>query len=404
MQADLDLGTSETAWVLTAFALAFAVTTPVFGRVADSVGPRVPFVLGVVLLGIGAAVSSLAGDLPTMLVGRIVQGAGAGAVPVLTSAVLAARFTGQDRATALGRANSVLVVSSSTGPLLGGALGVLVGWRAPFALPLLALLLLPAVLRLAPHGGTGERVDVTGAALVGGSAAALITLVQTAGRPSPVTAGAAALLVPLLVLLTRHVRRRPDGFLPLRVVTDGVIVRSAVAAAGMPMAYFGSLLAVPLLLTARGWNPLQTGLLLLPGAAVGAVVSFSSARVLARTGRRPAAAAGLALSVVGVALSAAADVSPLLAAVGFAFLTTGFSLAQPALVGAVTAAVPAELRGAALGTFSLVFFVGAGLGSGVVGALGDRVGLGWALAVAGAGTVAGAVTLLTGRGLPAWSA
>jgi MFS family permease len=399
---DLGLGTSGSAWVLTAFALTFAASTAVFGRIADSVGARTPFVVGALLLAVGASVSAAAPDFVVLLLGRLLQGVGAGAIPVLTSTILSARYSGRDRAVALGRSNSVVLVITSIGPLAGGALGVLVGWRGPFLLPVLVLALLPFAARLAPARGTGGRFDAVGAGLVALTAALLLALVQTVGAPGPVTWVAGVLLLPALLVVALWVRRHPDGFVPAQVLRDDTVVRAGIAAAGMPVVYFAGLVAVPLQLAARGWDPFENGLLLLPGALVGATVSFNSARVLARLGRRGTAMLGLSLSSVGALVSAGVVFSPWLAGIGFVGLTVGYALAQPSLVGAVAAAVPGDLRGAALGLFTLVFFIGAGLGSAVVGGLGDLLGLSGALAVAVIGPTTGVLVLATARRSPAW--
>ncbi len=403
LQAELASSTTATAWVLTVFALTFASATAVFGRVADVVGPRVPYVVGAVLLAAGAAVSAAAPTLPVLLAGRALQGIGAGAIPVLTTTILSACYAGTDRAVALGRTNSVVVVLSSLGPLVGGVLGVLLGWRGPMGLPLAVLLLVPLAVRLAPARGAGGRVDVTGAVLVAGTAAATLAVVQSLGRPNALTLVAAALPV-LVVLLARHVRAHPEGFLPLPVLRDGAIGRAAVAGAAMPVVYFAGLVAVPLELSSQGWSPLENGLLLLPGAVVGSLVSFNSAPVLARLGRRAAAVAGLTLSAAGAIAAAGTGYSPVFAGVGFVGLAAGYALAQPALLGTVAAAAPDRLRGAALGVFTLVFFIGAGLGSALVGGLGDLLTLSGALAVTAVAPMAAVGVLLTGPPAPAWGA
>lgn len=402
LSEDLGLGTAGAAWVLTAFALTFAASTAVFGRVADVVGPRTPFLVGGALLAAGAVVSAAAPDFVVLVLGRLLQGLGAGAIPVLTSTVLSARFAGRDRAVALGRSNSVVLVITSIGPLAGGSLGVLVGWRGPFLLPVLVLALLPFAARLAPAAGTGGRFDAVGAALVAASAALLLGLVQTVGDPGAVTVVAGVLLVPALVATGVWVHRHPDGFVPAQVVRSDAVVRAGLAGAGMPVVYFAGLVAVPLQLASRGWDPFQNGLLLLPGALLGAAVSFNSARVLGRLGRRGTAVLGLSLSAVGALVSAGVTLSPWLAGVGFVGLTVGYALAQPSLVGTVAAAVPDSLRGAALGLFTLTFFIGAGLGSAVIGGLGDVLGLSGALAVAVGAPVTGVVVLATARPSAAW--
>lgn len=400
--ADLGLGTSATAWVFTIFALAFAAATPVFGRVADSRGARTPFVLGTVLLAVGAALSALAPSLPVLLAGRALQGVGAGAIPVLVTTILSARFEGNDRAVALGRVNSLVVVLSSVGPLIGGALGALAGWRLPFALPLLALALLPLAARLAPTTGTGGRLDTRGAVLVAASAATLLGLVQSLGDGGPVVVALLVLLPLLLAATVWHVRRHPDGFLPAAVSRSPAVTRAAVGGATMPALYFAALVAIPLELSSQGWTPLENGLLLLPGALVGAALSFNSAPILRRLGRRRAATVGLAMAATGGLISAGVGAWALWPGIGFIGMASGYALAQPALAGTVAAAVDEKVRGAAVGVFTLSFFLGAGLGSAIVGGLGEILGLPGALAVAALAPVLGVLTLLTAKPSPAW--
>ncbi|MGJ7441288.1 MFS transporter [Aquipuribacter sp. MA13-6] len=441
LSQDLGLSTAGSAWVLTSFALALAASTAVWGRVADSVGTRTPFLVGGVMLAVGAGLSSLAPSFELLVLGRLLQGLGAGAIPVLSTTTLSARYVGAERSVALGRSNSVVLVLTSLGPLLGGTIGVLVGWRGSVLLPVLALALLPVAYKLAPSRGTGARVDALGAGLVASAAAAVLVTVQTIGQPGPLTVVAAVLAVPLLVLVVlrvrRHphgfaplavvredvvvragvaavlavpllvlvvlrVRRHPHGFVPLAVVREDVVVRAGVAAAAMPVVYFAGLVAVPLVLAGQGWDPMQNGLLLLPGALLGAAVSFNGARVVLRLGRRGTAVLGLALSTLGALVAATVGFSPWLAGLGFVGLSTGYALAQPSLVGSVAAAVPGEVRGAALGLFTLVFFTGSGLGSAVVGGLGDLLTLPGALALAALAPAVAVVVLLTARPSAAW--
>jgi len=169
----------------------------------------------------------------------------------------------------------------------------------------------------------------------------------------------------------RHVRHRPDGFLPRAVVTSRVATGTSLAAAAVPAAWFGLLLAVPTALAERGWTPLQTGLVLVPAAVTGLLAPRISGPVLARLGglrTLALAAAGASAAVLLAALGAALG-QPAAMAAGVAGVTIAFGLGQPALVAAVGGAVPAQVRGIALGTATLVFLVGGGVGSAVVGGL-----------------------------------
>jgi len=375
LQADLDIPVSSVAWVLTIFALTFAASTPVFGRLADSMGPRKPYVVGVLLLSTGALITSLAPNLEVVLLGRAVQGVGAGSIPVMSSAILSLRFSGQDRTVAFGRVNSAVVVFASMGPIIGGVLGTLGGWRMPFALSVLALFVLPFTYRLAPNKGSGAAVDIFGAALVAGTAATGLILVQTLSNLGPATLFAVILTPLLALILARHIRTHPDGFLPLELVTNTTLLRVSLAAAAMPVVYFAALIMLPLDLAQRGWTPLANGLLLLPGAIVGSTISFNSAKAVARWGRIGTATLGLSLSFLGALAVAAVGLHPGLAGLGFVGLASGYALAQPSLVGEASVVVPERLRGGALGMFNLLFFIGAGLGAAIIGGLADPLGL-----------------------------
>ncbi len=381
LQADLGVSVSSVAWVLTIFALTFAAATPVFGRLADATGPRTPYVIGVLLLGAGALITATAPNLALVLVGRAIQGIGAGSIPVLSSAIISLRFTGLARTVAFGRINSAVVVLASLGPIIGGVLGTLGGWRLPFALSVLALVMLPVTYRLAPREGTGEPVDLLGAALVAGTAASGLVLVQTLSALGPMTLVAAVATPALALLLLRHITSHPSGFLPQQLLSNRTLVRVSLAAAAMPVVYFAALIVLPLSLSERGWTPLANGLLLLPGAVIGSTISFNSSKAVARWGRIGSATLGLSISFLGALAVAAVGLHPALAGLGFVALAAGYAMAQPALVGEVSVIVPEGLRGGALGLFNLVFFIGAGLGAAVVGGVSGPLGLGGAMAI-----------------------
>jgi hypothetical protein len=265
---------------------------------------------------------------------------------------------------------------------------------------MLALLMLPLTYRLAPRGGTGEAVDLIGAALVAGTAASGLILVQTLGSVGPATL-VAAVAAPLLGwLVTRRIRQRPDGFLPAELAGNRTLLRLSTAAASMPVVYFASLIVLPLDLAQRGWSPLANGLLLLPGAVIGSTISFNSARAVARWGRIGSARLGLGVSLMGALGVAAVGVHPALAAIGFIGLAGGYALAQPTLVGEVSVVVPQRLRGGALGFFNLVFFIGAGLGAALVGGLAGTIGLRGSLLVTALAPLLGVALLRSYRAAP----
>lgn len=397
---DLGVSTATSAWVISAYALTLAVATAVHGRIADLVGIRRPLMVGVCLMAGGAAFASAAPSFPLLVVARLLQGAGAAAVPVLGTALIASRSRGAPRAVALAHVAGVASAVSALGPLFGGALAELLGWRAVVALPTLGLLLLPTLLCSAPTAGSGQRLDLRGAGLTAVAATGLVLLVQSPSAGPAVGAVGLALIVVAVPLAARHVRRRPDGFLPAAVLRNGDVVRASLAASALPAAWFALLVAVPTVLAARGWSLLHVGLSLVPSAVTGLLASRWSGRLLAALGARTTL--GIAAGLAAVALMTAALGAHLggaaLLVLGVVLVTVAFGLGQPALSAAVDSAVDAAVRGVALGVATLLFLTGGAVGSAVVGGLGDVVGLAWALLVLVLLPVAGAAAaLLPGR-------
>ncbi len=392
---DLHISTGVSAWGISLYALMLAVATAVYGRVSDLVGIRVPLLVGVGLMASGALAGALAPNFGVLLAARIFQGAGAAAVPTLGVAIISARYAGAVRGAALGRVAGVAAAVSCVGPLVGGSVVSLLGWRMVIALPMLGLLLLPLLWRSLPTQGSGAQLDLLGAVLVAGTAAGVVLLVQSPSTGPVIAAVGAALVVLGVPAVTWWVRRRPHGFLPLSVIRNPAVVRSAVAAAAVPAAWFALLIAVPAVLVARGWEPWLVGVALLPSAVTGLLAPRIAGPLLARLGAAPSLAiAGVIASVaLVVAAGGAALGSALLLVIAVVAVTLAFGLGQPALMAAVGGAVEDDVRGVALGVATLFFLVGGGVGSAVVGGLSDALTMSGALLLLAALPLAGLVAL-----------
>lgn len=394
--SDLGVGVGDATWTITLYVLMLAVTTAVYGRVSDLVGVRLPLLVGIGLMTVGALVAAFAPTFEVLLLGRVFQGAGAAAVPTLGVAVLSKRYDGEVRGVALGRLAGMAAAISCLGPLAGGLVEHAFGWRMVMALPILGVLVIPFLWRALSPEGSGASLDVLGAVLVAATAAGLVLLVQSPATGLVIAGFGGALIVLGVPAVTWRVRRRPHGFLPLSVVRDGTVVRSSLAAAAVPAAWFAHLVAVPAVLVHEGWAAWQVGLLLVPSAVLAAVMPRTAGSVLTRIGS--AASLGLAGIVATAALLLAALgtwlVSPTALVVAVALVTVSFGLGQPALMAAVGESVALDVRGVALGVATLLFLVGGSVGSAVVGGLGDVIGIPASLAVLAVLPVLGLVALL----------
>lgn len=377
----LGVSTGLSTWVITLYALMLAVATAVYGRVSDLVGIRAPLLFGVGLMTFGAILGAFAPSFTVLLVGRLLQGAGASAVPTLGVAIVSSRYSGRLRTSALGTVAGLTAAVSCVGPLAGGVIEHLLNWRAVIALPVLGVLLVPPLWHALSTGGSGARLDLFGAVLVAGTASGALMVVQSPSA-GPTVALAGTLLVVLgAPTVAWWVGRRPSGFLPRAVLHNPVVVRSGVAAGAIPASWFALLVAVPTVLVADGWAPWQVGAALLPSAITGLTAPRIAAPLLDRIGGRWSLMLGGCLasfSLVISALGAANRFAPLMVS-GVVAVTFAFGLGQPALMAVVGDAVPVDVRGVAFGVATLMFLIGGGVGSAVVGGLGDVLGMPGAL-------------------------
>jgi DHA1 family bicyclomycin/chloramphenicol resistance-like MFS transporter len=133
MAASLHVTTAEVTASITVFLAVFAIGQLAVGPISDRYGRRWPVLSGFAVFCAGSIWCGLAGDLPSLLLGRVIQAAGACATSVLSRAIARDLFSGA----ALGRAMALIMIAMAAAPgfspLLGGALDHYFGWRSEFA-------------------------------------------------------------------------------------------------------------------------------------------------------------------------------------------------------------------------------------------------------------------------------
>ncbi|MEW2450965.1 MFS transporter [Streptomyces parvulus] len=396
-----------TAWILAAWSLTSALAMPVAGRLLSRWSPFRLLLAGVAGLVGGSALTAAAPTLTVVIAGRLVGGAGAGTTVIAVFAVATA-LPGRERARALGIVAAASATASGCGTLLGGTVTAWLGWRAVLALPALALPLLLAALpsrrALLWKGadgpdGRGEPFDFLGAAVLSVLAGSMITLLQahSVGLPAPVTCAVATAGVVAAVGLRWCVRRRPDGFVPRRVIAVRGFPALGVIGASVFAGYYGVLFLAPSLIErATGGGALEAGLLLAP-AAVCSVPAGRLAGALADRLAGRQITAGLAGTTLAGVLVVAVFSGPAPVVVGTALTVCGFAGAQAVLVGLATDAVASRDRDTAQGLLNFMNALGGGIGPAVVAGLAGIVPVPASLAVLAALPLAGAVLSLLRR-------
>src|ERR671931_709160 len=144
---DLHANLEDLQWGLNSYMLAFAALIVAAGRLADVFGRRRCLLAGAILFAIASLICGIAPTLSVLVIGRVLQGAGAALMLPAGMAIVSAAYSGEARAVALGKLVGVGGVAQSIGPLVGGFLTAEVSWRLVFLinLPLIAVIVIIAL-------------------------------------------------------------------------------------------------------------------------------------------------------------------------------------------------------------------------------------------------------------------
>ncbi|RMI31189.1 DHA2 family efflux MFS transporter permease subunit [Nocardia stercoris] len=348
---------SAVGWASTGYLLALTVTIPVTAWAVQRVGGRRLWLFGLGLFLVGSLGAGLSPNIGTLIGFRALQGIGAGIVDPLMLMLLAFA-AGPSRA---GRVMGVMGIVGSSGPILGPILGGIIlrqwDWRWMFLVSVpvvivafvLSLRVLPTDLA-APQPG-GFRLDAFGVALLGpGFAAGVLAMTQAAEHGTfatwqvvvPLLAGAA-----LLAGYGRHAlrRRTTPPLIDLRLFTRRSFSASVVVGAFVGVATFASIFAIPLYLEqVRGYDVLESGLLLAPLGVGAAIAMPITGRFSDRVGSRELAFAGSVVTVasaVGFSLLGA-DTSRLWIIVAGFFIGVGMGATGAPTQGSLYRTLPPE--------------------------------------------------------------
>lgn len=366
-------------WAVSGYTVVFGALLLSAGAISDRYGAHRVFRAGVAVFGVGSLLSAFAPDLWTLVAARALLGAAAAACVPASMAMISTLYPAPaERAKALSVWAALSGAALATGPIAGGLLVGLYGWRAVF---LVNVPLAAAVLALtrgrAVHCPRGERRIAWSAQFAACVALGLGTDALIAfGADQPVHAlcsGAVALAAGAVFAALERRASTGEPVLAPAVLRAPGVTPALLAGAAVNFTMAGVLFVLPLLFQRTlALSPLETGVAFLPMTLPFAVNPLLTGRIVARSGPRGPVTAGLALLTLGGVIFAVAVLAgsayPVLVA---GLLCTGFgvSFALPALVTTVVTSAPPGTAGTAGGLLNAARQVGATLGVALMGAL-----------------------------------
>jgi EmrB/QacA subfamily drug resistance transporter len=289
-------------WVVTAYALAFGSLLLLGGRLADLLGRKETFLVGLVGFAGVSAVGGASVNFTMLVTARACQGVFAALLVPSALSLLTTTFTEpKERGKAFGVFGAIAVAGGAVGLLLGGALTEYLSWRWTLYVNLIFAVVAitgGALLLQRQASPTKPKLDIPGVLLASSGVFCLVYGFSNAGTHgwgAPSTYGFLAAGVVLLAAFAAWQTRAPHPLLPPRVILDrdrgGAYVATFIAGAGL----FGTFFFLTYYLQQTlGYSPLVTGLAFLPISAGSAVTSNLATIVLMpRFGPRPLVASGM---------------------------------------------------------------------------------------------------------------
>lgn len=378
---ELDLGTNLAGlqWVVNAFAICLSALMLTGGALGDRFGRKRVFLFGVGLFLFGSVLCALATGLPSLIVGRVVQGVGASMLIPGSLSILTQTFTDPaERARRIGVWAAASAVGLAAGPVLGGFLIDAYGWPAIFwaGVPVGIVGFIGTVLVVPESSDPADTAldlpgQVLGISALGTLSFGLIRLGETGWRDvtALMTLAGAAVLLTVFVIVEWH---RASPMLPVRMFTDRHFAVMNVASAALGFAPYAIYAFLSLFMQqVQHLTATEAGLAFLPMAVATGLVAPLAGRWTGRSGPRPALMVGYTLSTVGVGGlflvqpdSSYALLGPLYVCIG---LGIGLSM-TPTTTAAVTAA-PRQRSGIAAATINTTRQTGLAIGVALLGAI-----------------------------------
>jgi EmrB/QacA subfamily drug resistance transporter len=312
--SDLGGTQSQYTWVITASLLATAVSTPIWGKLADLVDRKILIQVSLILFTVGTVIAGFSTDTNMLIAVRVVQGIGVGGLMSLVMIAVALIISPRERGKYMGVVGGIMALGTIGGPLLGGLITDLWGWRAnffvgvPFAL--VALVLLQFTLHLPKPQRAKVSIDYFGIVLLAVGVSTLLIWVSMGGSEfewnstnSILLAVIAGLAIAGFITVEFFVK---EPIVPMSLFRNRTFTLSVVASIAIGVSMFAtSVFLAQYFQLARGATPTESGLMTIPMIIGQMGASIIIGQLVSRFGKwKGWMLTGSVLATVGVSLMA----------------------------------------------------------------------------------------------------
>jgi EmrB/QacA subfamily drug resistance transporter len=364
------------SWIFGAYLLTQAILIPIYGRLSDLYGRKPVLLFGIAVFLVGCTLCGLAWNMVSLIVFRVVQGIGAGALIPVSQAVVADIYTGEARARMQGYISSTFGSAAVVGPMIGGLIATHVSWKAIFWINIPFGIIAAGLLSIALKEEIRKRrhqIDYIGAVLMA-SATAIVMIALTAADTFSVATmtGAFCASAILLAALIFYESRTAEPMIPVRLYRNRLIAGGnwvGAANGAISMAIVGFL---PVYMRAlMGSSTLVSGVALGTLSVFWPFGGFVGSRMVLRMPYRLSSTIGGVILVVGITflILLHPGANPLQPIIAVGVMGIGMGITNISFVVAIQANVDWSQRGAAMSSVFFSRIIGQSFGSAVFGGL-----------------------------------
>lgn len=308
-----ELGGSQASytWVITMTLLTTAISTPIWGKLADLVNRKNLMIIALAIFVLASAGAGFSQSAEVLIMFRGLQGLGGGGLAALSQVLMADILSPRERGKYMGLFAGVMAIATVGGPLLGGVLTDSVGWRWNFyvgvPLGIIAIIVLIRTLKIDQIRAAKVRIDYLGIVLLSVAAGFLlvwVSNVSTYGWISWETlamVGTAVIATALFIIVELKVA---EPLIPLTLFRNRTFTLAVLASISIGVAMFGtSVYLAQYMQISRGYGPTEAGLLTIPMAAGMLISSTVIGQLVTRTGKwKSFLVTGAVLMIAGTSL------------------------------------------------------------------------------------------------------